>query len=718
MNWKQKAIWISIGAVLIALLFFGSHTLVFANDQENMTEPKIEEKGGVELSIKRFPISRYVANNEDADGRIKGAFVGFTNVIFSLAGNVVLVVDTAMDKLYSLEPIDEFADTLTIISTTVYDTLKEHFGELLFIFAVGYIVYLFIAKGSVQEALRRSVLFFLVLVVGGYWMLNAGYFMKSLNTLSVEAQGYMLEAGNGLINVAEGEGVYADTNQIDPENKMDGTIAIMRNVYFDLAMKKPYLIVNYGTTSENAINENDHAEPEEVPGGSNFNRVDRLLAFQLTSDGESDRQGYVGGEIDQYNNENMGGGNVFQQMGQSLIALIGSILLGIPFLLLALLNFLLQLIALALAFFIPFAFVMSYIPQLAYSGFVSIGKLLSVFVLKAMLGILILFVYVLCFIVDSVLPPEGFAMYLVNLTVLVAVLLLMIWKRDALIKMVTAGKVTSVDNNMLNQVRNEMVNPAVNAIRPRTAGLRESPIQQTEHQSPPKSERTSVKEGRKEAQLAEARTPQTDGKLESPSSAVAHNDQIKRAERTPQQKREEKKAEKRKKSTEKQASKQEQKEQKQPREDLSSVAAHQKDERHAPRQEINQRENERTKQPQPRGKQEQSNRTSIKQGDVTYLDDHRALRSVEKTERDNQLRQTKGGITANQRTEQKPSQNNPQWIQNKENQAVHPTKKVNERHDQPKTEPIRTAQHNEKRELEAIEKEEDRHTRRAKGASK
>ncbi|WP_054708100.1 hypothetical protein [Bacillus sp. JCM 19041] len=152
MRWKRKAIWMSIGAALIALLFFGSQTLVYADDQENMTEPKVEEKGGVELSIKRYPISRYVANNEDADGRIKGAFVGFTNVVFSLAGNVVLIVDTAMDKLYSLEPIDEFADTLTIISTTVYDTLKEHFGELLFVFAVGYIVYLFIAKGSVQEA--------------------------------------------------------------------------------------------------------------------------------------------------------------------------------------------------------------------------------------------------------------------------------------------------------------------------------------------------------------------------------------------------------------------------------------------------------------------------------------------------------------------------------------------------------------------------------------
>lgn len=354
---------------------------------------------------------------------------------------------------------------------------------------------------------------------------------------------------------------------------------------------------------------------------------------------------------------------------------------------------------------------MSYISQLAYSGFVSIGKLLSVFVLKAMLGILVLFVYVLCFIVDAVLPPEGLAMYLVNLTVLIAVLLLMIWKRDALIKMVTGGKVTSVDNNMLNQVRNEMVNPAVNAIKPRPAGLLESPIQQTEHQAPPKSERTSVKEGRNDALLAEARTPQKHGKEESPSSAVAHNAQMKRAEQTAQQKREEKKAEKRKKKAEKQTSKQEQKEQNQPREELSPVAVHQKEERHAPRQEINQRGHERTKQPQPRDNQEQSNYTPIKQGDVTYLDEHRALRSVEKSERQNQLRQTKEGNSTNQRSEQKPSQNESQWIQNKEKQAVQSNKKVAERHDQPKTEPIRTVQNNDKRDLEAIDKEEDRHTR-------
>lgn len=56
-------------------------------------------------------------------------------------------------------------------------------------------------------------------------------------------------------------------------------------------------------------------------------------------------------------------GNVYNQ----LVAIV----LGIPFLGLAFLNFLLQIIALAIVFFIPFAFMISYIPQIANFGFVT-----------------------------------------------------------------------------------------------------------------------------------------------------------------------------------------------------------------------------------------------------------------------------------------------------------------------------------------------------------
>lgn len=531
-------IWKKVAAVTLSVLCILIFTFpVYADESENMTEPKVVDEGGVELSSKRFPIARYMANNEDADAPIKGAFVGLSNAVFSLSGYVVLLVDTSMEKLYSLEPIDKFADTLTNVSTTVYNTLKRHFGQMLFIFAIGYMIYLSVVRQSVKEAMRRAFLFLMVLVIGGYWMMNAGYFMKTLNSLSTEAHGYLLNAGNGLIKIADGEGVYADTKNIDKDNLLDGTVAVMRNVYFDLALKKPYLIVNYGETSENKINNND-PDAEDLPGGTSYTRVDRLLAFDLTSDGQKERKKVVGDEVESYNNENMGSGSVFSQMGQAFISLLGAIFLGIPFVLMALFNFILQLLALGLAFVLPFVFILSYIPHFAYSGFVTIGKLLSVFVLKAMLGILVLFVYVLCFIVDVLLPPENFAMYLTNLVVLLTVMLVMIVKRDAIVKLVTAGRVQSFDGNLMNNVKNSVVNPALRglgAVNPALAaamhkvgGLRESPTPEAQ------STGKSPLKGSFDSDVKEERTPQTENS-ESPSN-VAKMDERRKEKRNAQSK--------------------------------------------------------------------------------------------------------------------------------------------------------------------------------------
>lgn len=113
-----------------------------------------------------------------------------------------------------------------------------------------------------------------------------------------------------------------------------------------------------------------------------------------------------------------------------------------------------------IVFFVPFAFILAYVPQLAYSGFVTLGRLGSVYLLKAMLGIIVLFVYVTCFIVDKLIPPNGFGMYLLNVAVLASILWIGFHKRDAIIKSVTAGKVVSVDNNMMENMRQNVVQPA------------------------------------------------------------------------------------------------------------------------------------------------------------------------------------------------------------------------------------------------------------------
>ncbi|MDX6158090.1 hypothetical protein SIA70_18520 [Bacillus subtilis] len=450
---KKKRILI-VSAIVLLFLTVASAVIVFSADGDTTTQPKIEKAGGVELKVKRFPISRYQANNEASDDLIKGAFVGLTNVTFSFAGNIVRVVDAGMDILYNLQPIDEFANSITNISKTIYKTLKKIFGEALFIFTCAYVVYLFCVRGSIKEAMRRSILFVCVMVIGGLWMSNAGYYMKALNALSVEVQGKLLTAGNGLVGIVQDEGNFADSSAIEKGKEMEGTVAVMRNLYFDIALMKPFLIVNFGETSEAKINEKGDSKDK-------LSRVDKLLSYKLSKEGEEAKKDYIDDdEIKKYENESMTSGNVFNQLGESFIAVVASIVIGIPFLALAFFNFLLQVVALVIVFFVPFAFILAYVPQLAYSGFVTLGRLGSVYLLKAMLGVIVLFVYVTCFIVDKLIPPNGFGMYLLNVAVLASILWIGFHKRDAIIKFVTAGKVVSVDNNMMENMRQNIVQPA------------------------------------------------------------------------------------------------------------------------------------------------------------------------------------------------------------------------------------------------------------------
>ncbi|MDG3075178.1 CD3337/EF1877 family mobilome membrane protein [Bacillus halotolerans] len=450
---KKKRILI-VSAIVLLFLTVASAITVFSADGDTTTQPKVEKAGGVELKVKRFPISRYQANNEASDDLIKGAFVGLTNVTFSFAGNIVRVVDAGMDILYNLQPIDEFANSITNVSKTVYKTLKKNFGEALFIFTCAYVVYLFCVRGSVKEAMRRSILFICVMVIGGLWMSNAGYYMKALNALSVEAQGKLLTAGNGLVGIVNDEGNFADSSAIEKGKEMEGTVAVMRNLYFDIALMKPFLIVNFGETSEAKINEKGDSKDK-------LSRVDKLLSYKLSKEGEKEKKDYIESvEIKKYENESMTAGSAFTQLGESFIAVVASIVIGIPFIALAFFNFLLQIIALVIVFFVPFAFILAYVPQLAYSGFVTLGRLGSVYLLKAMLGVIVLFVYVICFMVDTLIPPNGFGKYLLNVTVLALILWIGFVKRDAIIKFVTAGKVVSVDNNMLENMRQNVVQPA------------------------------------------------------------------------------------------------------------------------------------------------------------------------------------------------------------------------------------------------------------------
>ncbi len=72
---KKKKILI-VSAVILLFLTIITAVSTIAADGDTTTQPKIEKSGGVELESKRFPISRYQANNEASDKFLEGPICG------------------------------------------------------------------------------------------------------------------------------------------------------------------------------------------------------------------------------------------------------------------------------------------------------------------------------------------------------------------------------------------------------------------------------------------------------------------------------------------------------------------------------------------------------------------------------------------------------------------------------------------------------------------
>ncbi|WP_234799391.1 CD3337/EF1877 family mobilome membrane protein [Bacillus altitudinis] len=456
---KRKILLIfSIVVILLTSVF--SFALADDKEGDKTVKPKVEKVGGVELEISRFPLQHYQAQNEAETGIIKGNILALSNVMLSFTQAIVMIVDQALDLFMSAELIDNFSDAITSVSKETYNVLKKSFGEIIFVFMIGFVVYLFLVRGSFKEGMRRFVLFFVVMIVAGLWVSKAGYWVESLNALSIEGQGKLITVGNKIVKTFSSKSDSSlSVEDVKKGKELEGTTAVLRNFYFNAAMKNPYLVTNYGTPNEKTILKKGDGE-----GG--LNRIDTLLSFRLTSDGQSAKKEFINKkEIKEYKNQSIAEGNIFAQLGYSFIGMLAAISLGIPFFLIAFLNFLIQIIVLAIAFFLPFAFILSYVPQFAYSGFVSLGRMFALFVMKALLTLVLIFVYVICVITTKTIPPTNLGMYFLNVVVMSAILIISFLKRDKIINFVTAGKVQSVDANLLENTRRQVVQPSFDGMK-------------------------------------------------------------------------------------------------------------------------------------------------------------------------------------------------------------------------------------------------------------
>lgn len=400
--------------------------------EEASTEPEEVEQGGVELIKERYPNSRYFPI-VDADGswwpfsseEIAKNMNGMTTALFALNKQIVDIVDASLDKFMGLEVIDKVEDTITEASEKMWNVMKEHFAALLLTIAVVQILVYFIAERNGMKAGKASLKLILIFGVATIWISNSGYYLNVLNHWSDQMQGYMMEAGTVLTS---------DVDEIEEGEEVEGSTALLRNNYFQMTVRRPYLIMNYGTTDEDKIREDDE-EGED--------RIEDMLAFKTNEDGSKEREKMAEEEVDDKNNHYMDPSSVWNKLGIAVLSIGYSILIGVPLFLLVFVNVLIQFVVLMIAFILPISFIVSILPNFANSGWHSLGRLVSTFLMKVFVSILIIFTFLIFNVVDTLLPPTNVGTYYLNMSMSSLLLIMMIAKRNKIIEFITAGRVIS-----------------------------------------------------------------------------------------------------------------------------------------------------------------------------------------------------------------------------------------------------------------------------------
>ncbi|WP_130067660.1 CD3337/EF1877 family mobilome membrane protein [Bacillus albus] len=428
-------IWIAL-LTIICVTFIPFR--VMADDSDEKVSPKHVESGGVKLDGKVFDYEQYEAVTHIKDSwnpfsseTLDRGLNAIANMFFSLTKMIAGLIDTAIEKLYSLSLVDQAADKIGKVSSLVYNNLFESLGILLITVAVIQIFIYYSVGKSGMKAGRATLQLLAVIAVATIWFANAGYYLKTLNSLSNEVQATIMKAGTPLAD-----------QKIKKGEELNGSLAILRNSYFNLVVKKSYLVMNYGTPDEKAITGDDK---------KGENRINDLLQYRVNKDGYKKRAEIAEKEADKLKNLYMAPSTVSTKIGVAVCAFAFSLILGIPLLVLAFLNVGVQILVLAFSTILGVSLLLALLPRLANSGWHNFERMVGLFFVKAFVGIAILFIFVLVQLMEGFIPPTTPDMYMLNIVATAACMFIVFKYRDKIIQVATGGKVSTVDGGMMKQ---------------------------------------------------------------------------------------------------------------------------------------------------------------------------------------------------------------------------------------------------------------------------
>ncbi|WML27394.1 CD3337/EF1877 family mobilome membrane protein [Neobacillus sp. OS1-33] len=356
----------------LAFFFLLMPTASLADDISPTVQKKEVTVGRVTLEGKEYPLDHYRMEADIGDGlkdtgdnalhAINQGMWGFNKTLASFTLY-------SIDQLMSFDLISIITVEAGIMSQRIYEIMSGTFLSLFVIFVGGAAAWRYFVNQQAGHAVKAIVGALAIMVLTFWFYSDATGNIRWLNDRGAELEG-----------IASSANVLVSSDEFDSNaayNSKEG-MAILENQLFNLMVKSPYLLLNYGSTKEADIVSEDP------------NRVDNLLEIKpYTEEGKEERKRIVSNEVSELDNKQMTSDFSGERFGYLIVTIISTIALSIPVLLLGIFKFLLQVWFLALVVFTGIPLVLSLIPSYSESALNHGKKIVGVLLMKAGLVLLI-----------------------------------------------------------------------------------------------------------------------------------------------------------------------------------------------------------------------------------------------------------------------------------------------------------------------------------------
>ncbi|MFF3024459.1 CD3337/EF1877 family mobilome membrane protein [Gottfriedia sp. NPDC057948] len=392
--------------ICLMLLFLLMPTGSLAEDSSSIVQKKELSVGRVTLESKEYPLDHYKMEADIGDGLKDtgdNALHAINQGMWGLNKTIASFTLYSINQLMSFDLISTIASEAGIMSERIYEIMSGTFLSLFVVLVGGVAAWRYFVNQQVGYAVKAIIGALAIMVLTFWFYSNTTGNIKWLNDRGAELEG-----------IASSANVLISSDEFDSNaayNPKEG-IAVLENQLFNLMVKRPYLLLNYGTTKETEVNID------------NPNRVDNLLQIKpYSEEGKEERKRIVSKEVSNFDNKQMSPDFSGERFGYLIITIISTIALSIPVLLLGIFKFLLQVWFLALVIFTAIPLVLSLIPSYSESAFNHGKKLVGVLMMKAGLVLLIAVITgIVTLLYESVKVTNGvegyaFVVFLICITI-------------------------------------------------------------------------------------------------------------------------------------------------------------------------------------------------------------------------------------------------------------------------------------------------------------